>query len=247
MTKSSKNNRRTGSSIFGVALAVIILGFAVAAGLYMEKNTFIQSVQVEGNYFVESDEVFNSIHSPIGMRADSVNFDSIFNQIKTLPYVEDVTVSMNIRGTLTFQIQEYTPFAMLINGSSRSYIAPGGVELPVIPGKIVNVPLVYGLNLSGVTDSTMTNDVRMMNHFLTSLSANETGWATISEIVWNNKEGIVALTIDNGVKLIFGEDDFSQKLQDWQAFYSEVVAHKGLQSFDIIDLRFRDQIVTRKL
>lgn len=247
MTKSSKNSRRTGSTIFGVAIAVIILGFAVAAGLYMEKNTFIQSIQVEGNHYVESDEVFNSIHSPIGMRADSVNFDSIFNQIKTLPYVEDVTVSMSIRGTLTFQIQEYTPVAMLINGSSRSYIAPGGVELPVIPGKVVNVPLVYGLNLSGITDSTMTHEVRLMDDFLTTLSKNETGWATISEIVWNNSEGIVALTIDNGVKLIFGEGDYSQKLQDWQAFYSEVVAQKGLQSFDIIDLRFRDQIVTRKL
>lgn len=247
MTKSSKNSNRTGSSIFGVAIAVMILGLAVAAGLYMEKNTIIQSLQVEGNYFVESDEVFNSIQSPIGIRADSVNFDSMFNQIKSLPYVEDVNVSMSIRGTLTFQIQEYTPFAMLINGSSRTYIAPGGVELPVIPGKVVNVPLVYGVDLSGITDSTMTNEVHMMNQFLTTLSANKTGWATISEVVWNNREGIVALTIENGVKLIFGEDDYSQKLQDWQAFYSEVVAHKGIQSFDIVDLRFRDQIVTRKL
>lgn len=246
MTKSGKKYRHLGSSIFAIILAVMMLGLAVAAGFYMEKNTYIQSVQITGNHFVDSDEIQNSIYSPIGMRADSVNFDSLFNQIKMIPYINDVTVSMSIRGTLTFQVQEHTPIAMLVNGSSRTYIAPGGVELPVISGKAVNVPLIYGVNLAGNTDSTYTKEYRLMEEFLIALTQNQTGWATISEVSWSNREGIVALTIENGVKLIFGEENYFQKLQDWQAFYAEAVTQKGLQSFEIIDLRFRDQIVTRK-
>ena len=246
MTKSGKKSNRIGSSIFGIILAIMMLGLAVAAGFYMEKNTYIHAVQITGNHFVDSDEIQSVIFSPVGMRADSVNFDSLFNQIKMNPYINDVTVSMSIRGTLTFQVQEHTPMAMLVNGSSRTYIAPGGVELPVIRGKAVNVPLVYGVNMSGNTDSTFTNEYRLMEDFLIALLENQTGWATISEISWSNREGIVALTIENGVKLIFGEENYFQKLQDWQAFYAEAVTQKGLQSFEIIDLRFRDQIITRK-
>ena len=246
-SKKKKNIKRTGSAIFAIALAAIMLVLAIAAGIYMEKNTYIQSIQVEGTYFLESDDILGSIYSPVGMRADSVNFDTMFTQIKSLPYVKDATVSMSMRGTLTFHIQEHKPIAMLINGSSRSYIAPGAVELPLISGKVVNVPLVYGISLTNNSDKPLAKEVRMMDDFLSALSSNETGWATISEVAWDSKEGIVALTTENGVKLIFGEEEYSQKLQDWQAFYSEIVTQKGLHSFDIIDLRFRDQIVTRKL
>lgn len=247
MTKTASTYKRIGSSIFGVVFALIMLGLAVAAGLYMEKNTTIHSVHVTGNYFVDSEEIQNSIHSPVGMRADSVNFDSLFNQIQTNPYIYGVNVSMSIRGTLTFEVQEHTPVAMLVNGSSRTYIAPGGVELPVIEGKAVNVPLIYGIDLTENTDSTQTREYRLMEDFLVALAQNQTGWATISEVSWNNREGIVALTNENGVKLIFGEENYDQKLQDWQAFYAEAVVQKGIQSFDMIDLRFKDQIVTRKL
>ncbi len=245
--KSNKDIKRTGSALFAIALAAIILTLAIAAGIYLESNTYIQSVQVEGTYFIESEDILGSITSPVGIRADSVNFDTMFTQIKSLPYVKDATVSMSMRGILKFQIQEHKPIAMLINGTSRSYIAPGAVELPLISGKVVNVPLVYGISLSKNSDKPLAREVKLMDDFLTALSSNDIGWATISEVAWDSREGIVALTTENGVKLIFGEEDYSQKLQDWQAFYTDIVTQKGLQSFDIIDLRFRDQIVTRKL
>lgn len=247
MKKTGKKSKRIGSSIFGITLAIVMLGLAVAAGFYMERNTYIHSIQITGNQFVDSEEIESRFFSPIGMRADSVKFDSLFKQIKEIPYIEDVSISMNIRGVLTFQVHEHTPIAMYVNGKSRTYLAAGGIQLPVVPGKAVNVPLVYGVELINKKGTSSTKEYRLMEDFLVALKENETGWATISEISWDSREGIVALTIESGVKLIFGEDHYKQKLQDWQAFYSQAVIQKGLQSYDIIDFRFRDQIVTRKL
>ncbi|MEX2464159.1 MAG: cell division protein FtsQ/DivIB [Balneolaceae bacterium] len=246
--KHTKKDRLNGkSSILGISFSIILLGFAVFAGFYMEKNTYIQSVKIEGNYYVDESELLEVFDSPVGLRADSVQFDSIFKQIKEVPYVKNVSVSMSIRGSLTFIIEERQPLAILVNGSSQSYISEGGVLLSIIPEKVLNVPLTYGISAISATDSTFTNEYSQIESFLLAARENDVAWATLSEIAWTKNEGVIALTHENGVKLIFGENNFTNKLHDWKAFYSDVVTQKGIHAFDIIDLRFRDQIVTRNL
>jgi len=243
--RTKKHRKKIISSITGIAFALALAGLAVFAGFYMERNTEIQALQFTGQFFTEDDALIEVMDSPIGLPADSVRFDPIFEDLKSLPYVQDVDVTMNFRGTLTFRIAEHEPIAMLVDGSNRSYVAEGGIKLPVYPEKIRNVPLVYGFSAQPVADTLNSNAYQQVEDFLTTARQNDLGWITISEVAWNNREGVVALTHDNGVKLLFGEHDFEQKLKNWQAFYTNVVSQKGIQSFNSVDLRFRDQIVTR--
>ncbi len=245
MSRTKKHKKKWFSSIAGIAFALTLTGLAVFAGFYMEKNTEIKALQFTGHYFTDEELLVNTIDSPIGMMADSIRFESIFESLQSLPYVKDVNVTMNIRGTLTFGIREHEPIAMLVDGSNRSYVAEGGIKLPVYPEKIRNVPLVYGFAAQPVADTLKSDAYRQVEDFLISARQNNLGWITISEVAWNKHEGVVALTHDNGVKLLFGQDNFDRKLRHWQAFYTDVVSKKGIQSFNIIDLRFRDQIVTR--
>jgi len=244
--KHIKTDKRAGfSSLFGIGVAFILLGLAVFAGFYMEKNTYINSVEFNGTYFVNESELLSVIDSPIGIRADSVRFDSLFERLKSVPYVKDVAVKMSIRGKLTFLIKEHQPLAMLVQGSNRRYLSEGGNILPIVPEHILNVPLVYGIDTKQIADTTRTSPYWQAEEFLIAAQNSEVAWATLSEIAWTQNEGIVALTHDNGVKLIFGQGDYEGKLDHWRAFYSEVVSREGIQSFEVIDLRFRDQIVTR--
>jgi hypothetical protein len=48
------------------------------------------------------------------------------------------------------------------------------------------------------------------------------------------------------VKLLFGHTDFDTRLKHWQAFYGEVISTKGIEAFSQIDLRFRNQVVTKE-
>jgi hypothetical protein len=83
--------------------------------------------------------------------------------------------------------------------------------------------------------------------FLMKAKINGFGWTTISEVAFDQTDGVVALSQENGVKLIFGRNDFEMKLDNWKAFYKQVVRTKGIQTMQQVDLRFSNQVVTREI
>lgn len=230
-----------------IILSLALLTSAVFGGLYLENNTRIDAVKFVGNHYTDVESLESALASPVGMLADSISYDSLFMDLKTLPYVEDATVSMGIRGTLTFKVMEREPFAMLVDGNRRVYLAEGGIKLPIIPEKVKDVPLVYGFSARSLSDTLKSDSYQQIENFLIAARENELGWITISEVSWNEREGVVALTYENGVKLLFGRDQFQQKMKNWEAFYTDVISKKGIGSFSRIDLRFEDQIVTQNL
>jgi len=229
------------------AAAIFLLGLAVLGGLYMEQNTTITDIEFKGVHFSSEDELFDSFESPIGMLADSVDFHSLTGPLKTLPYVQNVSMEMGFRGKLTLNIQERQPLGLIIDGDKSVYFDKNGIRLPDRLQKSVDVPLVYGFSAEPMADTLKSDDFLQIRDFLTSAKQNSFGWLTISEVAWNDREGVVALSHENGVKLIFGKDDFENKFSHWEAFYAEVVSRKGINSFRTVDLRFRDQIVAEEI
>ena len=62
-------------------------------------------------------------------------------------------------------------------------------------------------------------------------------WLHFQEIVWTQEEGIVALSHENGIRLVFGNDRFGEALANWDLFYRSVVSARGPESFNQVDLR----------
>lgn len=228
-----------------IAGALLLAGLGVIGGFWLDQNTRISGVEFRQNHFTPEQDLLGVIDPPEGELADSIDVSGMFASLKSLPYVDDVSLSMNRRGILTFTVREHEPLAMLVNGSQRSYVSRSGVVLPLIPGKASDVPLVYGFSAGAPADTLQSDSFRQVSDFLQEARENEFGWITISEVTWNEREGVVALSHENGVRLVFGQDQFRERLRNWEAFYGEVVAVKGIGSFNRIDLRFRNQIVTR--
>ncbi|WP_083750285.1 cell division protein FtsQ/DivIB [Rhodohalobacter halophilus] len=245
-SNKSNGNKRPLTLIAGI---VLIAGLAVLGGVYMEQNTRIDDVVFSGHYFTSDEELTQSIEevTPIGMLADSIDFGRLMQTIEQLPYVESVDLSMGFRGKLQMNIKERKPLALLIDGNRRSYISKGGVKLPVIHEKTEDVPLLYGFDAAARQDTLNSDAYKKVEEFLVAARNNEFGWITLSEVAWNDREGVVALTAENGVKLLFGHSNYESSLKHWQAFYREVVSTKGIGSFNQIDLRFRNQVVTKEL
>jgi cell division protein FtsQ len=243
-TKKS-HNKKPVTLISGIML---IVGLAVLAGYWYEQNTVIDGIEFRGYHFTAPGDLEASIGDrlPEGMMADSVDYRSLIGAVTSLPYVEDVSVSMGRRGVLTFTVTEREPLAMLVDGTRRVYVAEGGIKLPLVDGKSVDVPLVYGFPAEPVSDTLSSEGYRQVEEFLTEARNNRFTWITISEVAWNEREGVVALTAENGVKLLFGHSDYNRSVRHWEGFYEEVVSVRGIRSFDQIDLRFRNQIVTKE-
>lgn len=246
--KKRHNNRFLRGKAVGLlwmAAMVLLLGSAVYAGIYLEQKTVISDVRFAGHHFTAENELLSTLESPVGLRADSVRFESHFSQLKKLPYVKNVSVSMSYRGTLTFKIDEHKPLAMAVNNGNRVYVAKTGEVLPIVAGKAVDVPLLYGFSTSP-SDQIITADIfTYVAEFLKAARENSTGWITISEVGWDSRDGVVALTQQNGIKLIFGKTGFEEKFENWEAFYTQVIGRQGMDDLHTIDLRFAGQVVTK--
>jgi cell division septal protein FtsQ len=224
--------------------ALVVLSLAIAGGIYWHRSNKVERIQYTGLHFINVKEIKKQIKIPKGIQADSLNYAAIRKKIKAVPYVKDVRFDMSPGGTLHINITERTPIAFLIDGSKQFYIDQFGTRLNVKPGQNVNVPVLYGLEIPNGKDT--TRSFKQTMHFLRDLHQNKAADATISEVIWNNKKGIIALTNNNGVKIIFGKSNFMKRMRNYNAFYHYVIRKEGIKPFHSIDLRFEGQIVTRE-
>lgn len=243
--KSHNANKKNGiNPLPWVAGALFALGLAVIAGFYWNSAIKVQKVYFEGNYFV-SEEQLREVDVPTDIHPDSLNTLDIISQFEQIPYVKQAAVNVEPSGNLTIQISEREPIAMLLDGDSEIYIDQEGIRLPMILGKNVNVPLLYGFDTQPIGDTLSGRNAESVTDFLTQLHQKPVSDATISEVAWTD-DGVVALTNQHGVKLIFGEEDFANRLRNWEAFYTKIIKQKGIENMRSVDLRFQRQIVTRE-
>jgi cell division septal protein FtsQ len=224
--------------------ALVVLCLAIAGGIYWHRSNKVEKIQYTGLHFINVKEVKKQVKIPKGIKADSLNYAAIRKKIKTIPYVKDVRFNMSPGGTLHINITERTPIALLIDGSRQSYIDQFGTRLNIKSGQNVNVPVLYDLHIPHGKDT--TRSFKQTMRFLQDLHQNKAADATISEVIWNNQKGIIALTNNNVVKVIFGKSNFMTRLRNYNAFYRYVIRREGIKPFHSIDLRFQGQIVTRE-
>ncbi|WP_246043156.1 cell division protein FtsQ/DivIB [Fodinibius saliphilus] len=247
MTKKETDNKsKSGKNpLPWVAGAILVLGIAIVGGLYWSANMTVQQVRFEGNYFTTAEEL-QQVEVPTGVNPDSINYADIIRQFEKLAYVDRANISVEPNGNLMVQITERQPIALIADGSKKVYVDQEGVRLPKVLGKSVDVPILYGFKATPLGDTLSSDAFRYASHFLTTVHRKKVSNATISEVAWTNKDGIIALTNQNGVKLIFGKGDYANRLQNWEAFYGKVIKQKGIEAMRSVDLRFQGQIVTRE-
>lgn len=252
MTEEATHNKnrkegpeKSGSAIPWIAASILVVGLAVLAGLYWSKTTTVRALSFEGTHFVEKETLKSSVRVPMGVNPDSLDFMAIINQAEKIPYVKKADVNVEPGGNLRIDITERQPVALLSDGDQKRYIDIDGVVLPIVLGKAVDVPILYGFRI-GESDTLQGDKFLAVQEFLQALEKRTVSDATISEIAWTREEGVVALTTENGVKLLFGKENFDTKLRNWEAFFGQVIKTKGIHAMRQVDLRFRGQIVTQE-
>lgn len=248
MTKKSSHTRKISPGKTGwAALALLMLGLAVVAGYHFDQNTTVTAVEFTGHTYTTTPDLQESIDSPLGLRADSVDYNSLYNSLYALPWVKDVSVRMTFRGVLTVEVTEREPIGLLAGVSGKQFFDEDGVLLNADLGNTVDVPLVYGFTPAAPGDTITADGFEEVRNLLVAAKDEPFAWSTISEVAWSSSEGVVALSSDNGVKLLFGRYRFDEKVTYWKEFNRTVVAKKGIDSFRLVDLRFRNQIVTDEI
>ncbi|MEX0724265.1 MAG: cell division protein FtsQ/DivIB [Gracilimonas sp.] len=225
---------------------LMVTGIAVLAAMYWNRNVTVQDVKVNELTFTQYEDVKNAAAVPFGIKPDSLDLNEVIHRVEKLNYVRTVVPYIEPNGNLRLNVAEREPIALLVNGSERTYVDAEGVKLPLLKGKVRDVPLLYGYSTSA-SDTLKQESFLQVRDFLMKAKINEFGWATISEVAFDETDGVVALSHENGVKLVFGRNNFEHKLENWKAFYTQVLKTKGIQSVQQVDLRFTDQVVAHEI
>ena len=244
----SKESTHSTSFIARPALltaVLVLVGLGIIAGVYWQQSLRVDTLRVSGIWFNQEADILEAAQVPMGIAPDSLNLEELKNREMRLAYVKSVHPYIEPGGTLHLSIEERLPIALLVGGSVERYTDAEGVQLP-LTGKTVDVPLVYGFSSTRLTDTLKTTDFKQIARFLEEAKEHKFAWATLSEVAFDPKEGVVALSHENGVKLLFGTDSFTNKLANWELFYTQVIREIGIARIAQIDLRFNDQIITRE-
>lgn len=247
MADTTPNTEAKKGKLLPWATAImLVVGIAVLAAIYWNKNVTVDEVTFSGNTMTDSEELYKTANVPLGIHPDSLDLSGVVNRVEKIDYVKTAIPYIEPSGELNIQITERKPIALLIENERKVYVDSEGIKLPLIDGKSFDLPLVYGFNASANNDTLNSQAFKQISSFLLDAQRNKFGWITISEVAYNEEEGVVALSQENGVKLLFGSNDFQTKLENWEAFYTEVIRVKGIQAMQQVDLRFTNQVVTRE-
>ncbi len=225
---------------------MMVIAVAVLAAVYWTRTVTVDELDINALTFTEPEEIEAVAAIPFGIQPDSLDIQEVVLRVEKLPYVRSVVPYIEPSGDLRLTVSEREPIAMLIDGSQRAYVDAEGVILPILENKTRDVPLLYGYSVHA-TDTLKDEPFLQVRDFLMKAKIDQFGWTTISEVAFDPVDGVVALSHENGVKLLFGRNDFEMKLENWKAFYKQVVRTKGIQSMQQVDLRFSNQVVTREI
>jgi cell division protein FtsQ len=247
---TAQEHLRTVRFIVGAVVLSSLLGVAVLLGIHKERNTPIQELRLRNAVYTTENELDGIRLDLIGVLPDSLPLADLTMRVQALPYVDTLSIKVEAGGVLIFDLVEYQPIAILEANGREAYVDPSGVVLPVRPGGSGSMPLVYGFPVEpkgrGFAPVSGMKGFAEVAAFLQAARGDAFGWISISEVAWDPAGGVVALSHENGVKVLFGKEDFEEKFQKWTAFYREIVLSKGIGSFQFVDLRFKGQIVTRE-
>lgn len=245
MSKEKTRNRKYSHPLPWIAGVLLLVAAAVWGGLYWNRTSSIERVEFEGYHYVSLKVLQNKVDIPKGIHPDSLSYKTVVNQVMEIPYVEKVRLKLQPSGTMVVEISERQPVALLLHNSNRCYVDSNGVKLPM-KGVSASVPILYGFQVQPLGDTLTSDAFNKVSAFLQRLLKNPASNATISSIAWNNDKGVVALTNNSAVRLVFGRDEYRKKLRNWEAFYAQVVRYKGIDHFQTVNLTFEGQIVTHE-
>ena len=241
-SESKRSGTRSGYAVF----AVLLVAVAIILGFYWNQTTSITNIDIKGNYYTDKGQILKHANIPNGVNPDSIDALSVIMNIERLPYIKEARLTPNPPDKMVISVTERTPLALLLDGSKRAYVDEAGIQLPLVLTKSPDVPLLYGFSISP-DDTLKSEQFEMVRGFLQGMSHSKISNITLSEIAVTADQGIVVMTTDNGVKIIFGDESPAERLESWESFYKQLVPKIGINNLSEVDLRYKGQIITRKL
>ena len=177
----------------------------------------------------------------------------VADRVQRHPWVRAARVRRLPTGTLEIAVTEREPVALVVgaDGRPRHYLDAEGYAMPTVRGAAFDVPLLRGaVPPYHPTQPVRDGALRDLLAALADARAHAPGIdALVSEIEWT-AGGARLRTAPAGAHgdllVVLGQGEAAAKLRRLRAFVDQAVLPRPGARFQVIDLRFDGQVVTRE-
>ena len=254
MTIAFKNKLILGLWLL-IGLGILIL---FVAAMQKRKNGFCAGSRVEisannQNYFITEKEVNEIINlgGDIQERTiQSIDLSSLEIALEKDLWVKNAELYFENNGTLHVDIEQRQPIARLfaVTGSSV-FIDKDALRLPIkntASARVLTITSFPSDNqVLAHTDSLILNKAKVLANYI------------YADTFWNAQIAQVDITSSGNFELIpavgnhiikFGDiDNMKEKFERLMTFYTQAWTQNGMNTYEVIDIRFKNQVVaTRK-
>jgi len=177
---------------------------------------------------------------PVGKPLTHINTHEIEEKIAESELISSVTVYKTPSGSIKIEITQKMPILRIFSGRDSYYVDESGRTMPADYLYATYLPVANG----NIEKSLATTE---LYKFALFLQKNE---------FWNNQIEQIYVSTNNEVELIprvgnhriiLGDfEDFEEKMNNLRLFYEQAIPKIGWEKYEVINLKYKNQIVCTK-
>ena len=245
--KTADRRRRV---LQGLGLAVLFVG--LGAAWVWQRTLPLADIAVVGAVHAPTAEVAALTRAvPDSVALFSLSPETLADRVRAHPWVAEASVRRLPTGTLRIAVEERVPVVLVLDGAGRAshFLDAGGYAMPVAAASpaLYDVPVLTGAPAYHPVQPVESAGLRS---FLAALdAADEATQALVSEVQWGRRATLWTTPVAGHGSLpvrLATSEGHADQLRRLRAFWDQAVLPRPEVRFDLVDLRFDGQVVTRE-
>jgi cell division protein FtsQ len=236
---------RVGVGVFSVVL-VVAGGFFLVQILLASDQFRIDSIRVEGNQRLGERTLVALSDVQEGMSTFSLDLDLIGRKIAENPWVMEARVQRIFPRQVSIRIVEREPVA-IINLGYLYYLDTSGAIFKLLDGSdSLDYPVITGFDKAQLELGRHKDRVQLLQvvDLLEDLgSRSKLGLHKISEVHKESGGGLSVYTLEGGVRIRLGSENYKEKLDRLEHIYA--LLQPKMKMLDYIDLNVDEKVIVR--
>lgn len=224
-------------------------GLIFLSFVYKKENNIIFDISSE-NRFLNSEEIFDLTNDIIN-DSSIIDLNYLEEKIKSNKFIKDIEIYNNLNNVVNININQFKPYARLINNIGDDYyIDKNGEIFPVSNKYSERVLLIFFKNYKNIDNEKNINFFQNGNEIfklINYINRNDFYKKQISQINVLKDGEIIMIPQITKQKIYFGNtDNMEIKFKKLELFYKNILPTKGWNYYESVNLKFKNQIVCNK-
>lgn len=210
------------------------------------------------NRFVNGDDIIDLINNfsgrLVGKRNDSINLSVLEELLNKRSVIKKTQAFLNIDGKMVINITQRRPIVRIEAGNGGFYVDDTKYIFPLVDHFTSYVPVVSGHVPPQLYNGYRGNAVPEMENWIDGIYElalyldHNPFWNAQIEQIYVAENGDIYLSPRVGnQQIVFGDlNNIEKKFDKLASFYNNVVPSVGWLEYDVVNLKYKDQIVCKK-